>query len=616
MTDFRSRLRRQWALRPERNIQLAIAIVAVLLFVSPVISVVFSAFRTSPFCNDLGKASGCEWTLDPFIEVMSKADTWESLGASLILTVVSVAIGIVLATFFATIVSRTNAIWKWLITGTMAILVATPPLFYALTWTMLGNKSVGLLNVWIRGLQTGWAEGYQWGDGPLDMASWPGLIFVSTVRGVAFMFLVLIGPFSSMDRTLEEAARVSGAGPIRTFFGTQLRVLTPAIISVLIVSTVASLEAFDVPVILGVPSDIYVLPTEVFKYLNDAREPLYGQASAVSLILLAILLVLLVTERLMYGRRRFTTVGGKGARNAQWSLGKWRVPVFVFTLLYFLIVVALPTTQLVLVAMSPYFGATEGWTFDNFGKVLADPATLGTFGYTAGIAAMAAFLAVVAVVVFLWASRLRRGALAATIDMSQMGPLAVPGLLLGLGLITVVLATPLKGSYGSWGLLMVGLFISIVPLAARSISGAIVQIPQELEEATRVSGGNRARALVDVVFRLLVPSALNAWLLCFVVISGSLAIPLLLSQRGSTLLAVKVYETYSAGDFVKSAVYFVIFIAEILLVTLVIEIIKRLLALRVGGRKSYTPGKSTDPEWTGSVSTRPQRGTRSTASTR
>lgn len=577
-------VRRQLALHPARNLQLVMSLVVVLLFASPVIAVVISAFRTTPFDG--------EWSLEPITTVLASPDTWVALGNSVLLTVASVVPSLAIALFFGVLVTRTDSALKWLVTVTMAILVATPPLFYAVAWGLLGNETVGVINVLLRG-------GELWGEGPLSVESWPGLILVSIFRGTGFMYLLLIGPLSQMDRSLEEAARVSGANPIRTFFGTQLPLLLPTITGVLIVATVASIEAFDVPVVLGVPAGIYVLPTEVFTYLYDSTRPQYGQASSVAIILLVILLALIVIERRMHGRRRFTTMSGKGARSAPWRLGRWRIPAAIAIVVFSAVLVWIPIAQLVIASFTPYFGAQGIWTSDNFTGLLSDPAIISMLAYTAGVAAVAAALAVIAVVVFGWASRMRRGALSAFIDSGLMAPMVVPGLLLGIGLITVVLFSPLAGTYGSYGLLMVGLFVSIVPLASRSVSGALAQIPAELEEATRVSGGSRLRALVDVVFRLLLPSALNGWLLCFVVVSGSLAIPLLLSPRGQSLLAVEVYDLYTSADTVTAAALFVIFVVEILIVAGVVEAIKRLLKRRRTVVQPRPPGPN--DAWTGAI---------------
>jgi len=625
-----ARIRRSWVLHPERNIQVLIAIVATLLFASPLVAVLIGAFRTTPYMDGPDKGV---WSTAPITQVFTDPQTWITLGNTLLLAAATVIPGVIIATFFATIITRTNAWAKWLITGTMAILVAVPPMFYAMTWSMLANKTTGLLNVLVRGISVGFDDqnmafsdgtsNYLYSNGPFDINSWGGLITVTLFRTVGFMFLLLIGPFSQMDRTLEEAARVSGASAIRTFFGTQLPTLLPAIAAVFIGATVASFEAFDVPVLIGVPANIYVLPTRVYSYLNDGRHPLFGQAMAVSIILLVILFLLLIAERRVIGRRRFTTVGGKGARQSEWRLGRWRVPVLIVTLVFVIVAVIGPFLQLLQTAFSPYVGWNAwGQVFDpqmglslrNFQTLICGPSfetscdlsSMQPFLTTAVNAAIAAFVGIVIVTIILWAARLLRGWLATYLGWVQLLPMTIPGLLLALGIITVVLASPAKSLYGAPIMLITALIIAVVPLGNRSIAGAIAQIPAELEEATRVSGGSRARALVGVIFRLLVPSLLNGWLLTFIVASGTLAIPMLLGDQKSPMLAIRVYsEVVTNADFTRVAAEFMLFIVEILLLTAIIAAINWALRRATSGsRRSLAIMPTSDPAWTGAVVTR------------
>ncbi|MHA6695186.1 ABC transporter permease subunit [Homoserinimonas sp. A520] len=147
-------------------------------------------------------------------------------------------------------------------------------------------------------------------------------------------------------------------------------------------------------------------------------------------------------------------------------------------------------------------------------------------------------------------------------------------------------------------------------------SSIIAQIPNELEEASRVSGGSRVRALFGVLFRLLLPSALNGWLLCFVVVSGSLAVPLLLSPRGQSLLAVKIYEFYTTADIVSSATIFVLFVIEILIVTGIVQMLKRLVAKPTGRARALTAADAGDPDWTGAIPAQSARHPRARRSVR
>ena len=100
---------------------------------------------------------------------------------------------------FATLATRTNAPLRWLIYVIMAVLVATPPLFTAISWGLLGNRNVGLINTTL---------GIAGTDLAVNIESWWGLVFVSVIRAVGFQFYLLIGAFIAMDRNLEEAARV------------------------------------------------------------------------------------------------------------------------------------------------------------------------------------------------------------------------------------------------------------------------------------------------------------------------------------------------------------------------------------------------------------------------
>ena len=119
----------------------------------------------------------------------------------------------------------------------MVVVLATPQLFFGLSWAMLGNENAGLINYTIRTV-----TGTSWS--PFNVESWFGIIFVLTLKVTAFGYLLMIGPFGSMDRTLEEASRTSGASAVSTFFRVTIPVLTPAVAGVVGVVKVM-LDRFD-----------------------------------------------------------------------------------------------------------------------------------------------------------------------------------------------------------------------------------------------------------------------------------------------------------------------------------------------------------------------------------
>src|SRR5690625_5524587 len=124
------------------------------------------------------------------------------------------------------------------------------------------------------------------GDGAniVNTESWWGILLVSSMRLVALQFCLLLGPFMALDRSLDEAARISGAGPIRSFFQIELQRLAPAITGAMILGFVLFLESFDAPQILGVPAGIFVIPTGIYAYLSISTDPLFGHHRSISVL--------------------------------------------------------------------------------------------------------------------------------------------------------------------------------------------------------------------------------------------------------------------------------------------------------------------------------------------
>lgn len=529
------------------NPQLAAAIVCALCFVAPAVMILQGAFRTSA----VGET---QWTVDSFLAVLTKPRTWEVVWTTAAMGVTTVVISTIVAAGFAAIYTRTRTPLRGLILVVMGIVVATPGLFYAISWGLLGNQRIGMINEML---------GAVFGDAGriVDMESWWGVVFTSAIRLVALQFFLLLGPFLAMDSSLDEAARMSGATPLRAFFQIQIPVLLPAISGVMILAFILFLEAFDVAQVLGVPAGIYVIPTEIYAYLSQSTGPQYAEASSISVMLMVVLIALVSVQIRLLGRRSFTTVGGKESRMLLRDVGRWKWLFTGFIVLFAVISTVLPTIQLVIVSLSPFLGAKTNYGFTNFERILNDSVMMEGYGTTALVAAVGGFLAVFAAMLLTWAARFRKGPLARFVEFSQWISLAMPGLVLALGVLWLFLALPfLHQFYQTPVILMFGVFIVAIPLASRATSAAMAQIPRSLEEAAWVSGATKGRALFEIIAKLMLPSFISGWVLCFVVICGTLSVPLLLAGSDMTFLSVEVYRLYAAGNAPVAAAAFVLLI--------------------------------------------------------
>ncbi|RGE18954.1 iron ABC transporter permease [Leucobacter sp. wl10] len=559
---------------------LPLLVVSVFLFALPILMLIVGAFRNAP----PGQAPA--WSLEAFARTYGNPDTFLALGNSALLAVSSTLIGVSAAIVLAFLVTRTTTPLRRLVTPAMVLVLALPPLFYALSWGMLGNPVIGLINVAWTNI-TGAAE-------PLFNAeSWAGLILVTALKNAAFAYLLLIGPFSALDRALEEAARVSGAGRLRTLLGIDLVVLSPAMLGVGILSFVIGLEAFEVPLLLGTRAGIDVFSTEIYSHIADRTPADYGAASALSMLLILIVIVLVLLQWSLLGKRQYTTVTGKSFRTERWDIGAWSWAGTAFIVAYLSLAIVLPLLQLVLGSLQPVFGGSGALTVVAYERLFADPATpralLTTFA-TAIAGGLGAMLIALTIVYALThnETRLRRW-----IELLTWLPYAVPGVVLSLGLLWTYVSIPgLNRLYGSIVLVALGLVVAVTPVATRAIQPAIMQLNRELEEASRVSGAKPWATVRRIVVPLILPSFLAGWFVVGIVVSGNLAIPILLaSSRQTPTVPMRVFELYSEGRTPQAAALFVVFLSVILLGFLLASGAVRLLSAAARSRRAASEGE-------------------------
>src|SRR5215210_1567467 len=146
------------------------------------------------------------------------------------------------------------------------------------------------------------------------------------------------------------------AGRLRTLFFIGLPVLAPTILGVMILSFVRGIQALEVPLFLGFPARIYVFSTRIYDYISNYFPARYAEAGALSLALVATMLLLVVLQWRLLGQREFFTVTGKGYRPEIWSLGRWRYACSALLALYLLLALVLPLGQMILGSLQQLYG--------------------------------------------------------------------------------------------------------------------------------------------------------------------------------------------------------------------------------------------------------------------
>lgn len=495
---------------------------------------------------------GASWGTDAFVRAYSDPATYATMLNSFVLAVSTAVIATLLSCALAFLATRTNVPLRRWITPMMFIVLLTPPLFFAFSWAILGNVETGAVN---RGARAVLGESVTL----VDVYSMGGMVFVMSLKAASFGYFLLMAPFSRMSRELEEASFLAGAGKARTFFGIDLPVLAPSMLGVLILQIVLGLEAFDVPLLLGLPGGIRVFSSRIYRYISDESPPGYAEAAALALVLLVVVVLLVFLESRLLRGHQFTTVTGKAGAQGRWSLGGWTVVATIFIALFGLLAVLLPILQIVLGSMQPVFGVTGRLTFEHFGSVLADERTVEAIVNTVLLATFGGLLAVAITLLVMYTARVLPGRSTKAMTLSTWVPWALPGVVLALGVAWAYLAIPpLRSLYGTFFMMLSALVVATVPIAGRAINGSLAQVSPDLEEAARLAGAGPARTFKDSVLPIVAPGLIGGWLVCAVLIAGRLDVPLILRTSGGETVSVLAYQLYTQGQGASAAALLVV----------------------------------------------------------
>lgn len=524
--------------RFDARLAAVLAAVAV-MYLLPLLMVVYGAFRTKP------PGQGGTFSVEAFSRAFADADTYTTLAHSLVLAF-GVALGATLiAAVLAWIVSRTDARTRRLVTPLMLVVLATPPIFFAISWSLLGTPRFGLVN------QALGAIGLP--DTLLDVSGGTGVWFVLTLKVASLSYFMVIGPFLSMDPRLEEASLISGASRSRTFLFVNIPIMAPALLGAFIVNFIIGLVALDVPLIIGRPSGYQVFATQVFSMIYDFTPPDYAGASALSLVIITVVVLLAMAKWRLLDRRQFATQTGKAAVAKPWTMGRavWLCEAFVVG--YALLAVVLPVTQMFLGSLQPIFGMKGHYSLDNYRDLLADPTVIPVVRNTLLLAGVGGLIVVAVVFALGMVGRHGTRRVRRVLELATWLPWALHGIVLGLALVWAFLAIPfLRGLFGTVWILLIALVIAATPIASRTVDAALAQIAPELEESARVSGARSLRSSVGIVGRLVLPTCLAAWLVAAIQIAGNLEVPVLLSLPSNQTIAVLVYQLNSSGQTVQA----------------------------------------------------------------
>jgi iron(III) transport system permease protein len=531
---------------PTRLYVIVLAVVLGAMTLPPLLSLVQGSFRLTTATGDLGA-----FTLDHYRQILSDRQFFQSLWNSLVFCVGTAVLAIGMGGITAWLVVRTTTPLRSIAYLSAIVSLGTPYILYVTAWLFLLGRSGPLNSVLMAA--TGSTQ-------PLfNVYSLTGMTVIEGFLWSPLAFLLLAAVFRSANVDFEEAARMSGAGILRTLSQVSLRMALPALLAIAVLIVVRTLEAFEVPTLVGLPGGVKLMTTEIYLDMKKSVPPDLGYASAFSVVLLLLAAFLLyLYSRLSRNAARFHTVTGRGYRLRPFELGRMRYFGDAFVLVNFVLTLVVPICGLLWLSLMPFsqsisINGLKMLTLDNYDVVLHSGFYVDLVWKTWVMSAGCATLVMTLTAVSAWlAIRRRPGAF--VLDQLATLPLVFPGIVLGVAMIQLLLVLPLP-IYGTIWAFVIAFAIRYLPYGMRYASAGILQIHPELEEAAGVAGASPWLALRRIVVPLVRPAIVSGWLFIFLIAARDVSLAVMLASPSAEPVAVAMFDLWGNGQGTELAAF-------------------------------------------------------------
>lgn len=544
----------------------AMALSALLLY--PVITMILRVFVTGDEVIAWGDLT----------EQLGDARTLEAIRNSAVILLLAGSLALIVGLGLAWLNERTDA--RLGLAGQVLPIASllVPPIAGSIAWTFLLSPRSGYLNVLARSALDG--VGIHLQTGPVDIFSWYGVVFAYAAYLVPYAYLPIAAALRSLDPSLEEAARVNGAGPWRATFQITLPAIKPAVLTAVFLVTVISLGMYSIPSILGTRSGITVVSVVIVRKLKFAYPPDTKGALILGIAMLAVIAIVWLWQSRAARGGQYARLASRGQSAAVVHLGRWRRSARIVMLGYLMGMSVVPLLGLIFVSFQPYWTPHIDWgsfTFRNYsdlffstgnaGMALRNSLWLAVVGSTIGV--MAAALAAMYL-------RRRSSVLARLID----GVLKLTGnmshLVLAIAFVLAYAGDPFQLGNTRWLLLIAYLGIYLYQ-AVLQAGDALSRIGDDLRDASYTSGHGAGRTLRWILLPLMGPGLVSAWILFFIHIISDVNASAILAGTTSPVVGSTLVALYEGGSQTQiAALASVLSLVSVAFVTMSILILRLL----------------------------------------
>ena len=474
---------------------------------------------------------------------MAKATLWGPLKNSLVCGFFTVLISVPLGSILGWLIARTDIPGKKLLGMLVVIPYMIPSWCKSLSWlAVFRNKTSGSLG-FLEGLGIPIPDWLAYGP--------VAIVLCMSLHYYAFSYIHVQSALRSINSELEEMGEICGASKPQILKSITIPLVLPSVLSAVVMTLSKSIGTYGVAANLGNRIGYFTLATKMKNFINGSPQNV-GFAMSIVLIALAALIIF-ANQRIIGVRKSYATIGGKGGRSTEMRLGKAKIPLMIFLLLFLFFAMVMPMFVLIMETfqintgagyslknltlynwigsseeLAPYYTSYKGIFYNTeFGKSVFN--TVRQFlGYITTRGRGKWYGNLTEQLVFV--PYLMSGIAFSSMYVAMFSRPHLGGLLPSL--------------YGTFTLIVLTSVVKHFPFASRSGTANMMQIAVELEEAAEINGAGFGKKLTRIVLPLAKNGFISGFMLTFISIAKELDLIIIMMDKRTTTMSYLAF-TYS-----------------------------------------------------------------------
>jgi len=495
----------------------------VLFLVIPILRVIQVAFT--------GADGG--FTLVHFQDFYRTALLREAFWNSLYVASMTVVVASLIAVPLATILARYRFRGAALIHTLGVIPLVMPPFVGAVAMQLIygRNGSINLLLMDWFGFRIPFMEGLN------------GVIFVEALHYFPFILLNLSAALANIDSAMEESAQNLGAYGLTLFSKIVFPLALPGYVAGAGLVFVKVFDDLATPLLLNVNN--MLAPQAYLKITSVGITDPMGYVISVIMIICSVGGLWLST--LFLRGRDFATVQRGGGGLSRRSLGRGSTVLATVFVAFAMLLALSPHIGIFLLSIATvwsYAVLPDAFTFQHYATVYRE--ALPMIGNTVLYCGLAALIDVILGAIIAYIVLRTKIPGRQFVEQVAMAAVAIPGLVLGIGLLRTYydVQLPLSGESLAtfWGMLVIAYAVRRLPYALVAAKAALQQLHISLEEAAESLGAGKMTTLSRIVVPLMTGGLFAGFVTSFATAAVELSATLILVARtGDAPIAYGIY---------------------------------------------------------------------------